>query len=234
MEQPAFLSFIKMIVNADIDAVKAALNLRPALATFASTQGASRAESEKYFFKNIEHYLYSGDTAAHMAAAAHSWKVLKLLLKNGADCQAKNRMGAEPLHYACDRHSENTRAQSMIIQTLVTNGANPNAKDKFGVTALHRAVRTRSQTAVRSLLALGANPNLPNGTGSTPLHLAVQSTGASQSGSDKTQRRQRSIIKLLLSTGAQVTDLDAKGRTLLQCAASRPIQEFLKQQAFHD
>ena len=55
-----------------------------------------------FFFVEIAHYLYVGDTALHMAAAAFRRPVAELLVVHGADCRAKNRRGAEPLHYAAD------------------------------------------------------------------------------------------------------------------------------------
>ena len=126
-----------------------------------------------------------------MAAAAFRRPVAELLVAHGADCRAKNRRGAEPLHYAADANHWDPTAQAETIEYLLSVGADPNALDKSGVAPLHRAVRTRSLPAVRALLDGGANPRAPNKAGSTPLHLAVQTTGRGGSGSEHAANSKR-------------------------------------------
>src|SRR5205085_9078895 len=152
-------------------------------ATTPSGVGAARHGAAGFFFTDIRHYLYEGDTALHMAAAAFRRPVAELLLAQGADCRARNRRGAEPLHYAADANHWDPAAQADTIRYLISAGADPNAVDRSGVTPLHRAVRTRSVAAVQALLEGGADPRRPNKAGSTPLHLAVQTTGRGGSGS---------------------------------------------------
>src|SRR4051794_6688516 len=151
----------------------------------------------------------------------------KTLVSHGANCRAKNRRGAEPLHYASDANRFEPRAEARIIEYLTSIGADPNAVDKSGVAPLHRAVRTRSFTAVRALLDAGAKPRQPNKTGSTPLHLAVQNTGRGGSGSEAERRQQERIIKFLLQHGAKPTDKDARGKRVDQAATSEWIQTLL-------
>jgi ankyrin repeat protein len=43
-----------------------------------------------------------GDTALLIAAAAYHIGIVDELIARGADVRAKNRLGAEPLHYAVD------------------------------------------------------------------------------------------------------------------------------------
>jgi len=194
----------------------------------ASPNGATRQEAKPFFFTKIAHYLYGGDTALHIAAAAFSRPIAALLVTHGADCRAKNRNGAEPLHYAADANHWVPQAQADVIAYLASIGADPNAVDKTGVAPLHRAVRTRSLSAVRALLDNGANPKLPNKTGSTPLHLAVQPTGRGGSGSEHARREQAGIIKLLLERGAKPTDKDARGKQVIQAATSDWIRTLLR------
>src|SRR4029079_14751933 len=123
--------------------------------------GATRQSASNLFFSNIKHYLYAGDTALHLAAAAFRRPVAELLVARGADCRARNRRGAQPLHYAADANHWNPTAQAETIEYLLSVGADPNALDKSGVAPLHRAVRTRSLPAVRALLDGGANPKAP-------------------------------------------------------------------------
>ena len=222
-----FLDFVRVIVEGDLDEVSRRLTASPALATTPSDVGASRQDSSTYFFADIAHYLYAGDTALHMAAAAFRRPVAELLVAHGADCRTRNRRGAEPLHYAADTNRWNPEAQAETIRYLVSIGADPNAVDSAGVTPLHRAVRTRSLPAVQALLAGGAHARQPNKTGSTPLHLAVQDTGRGGSGSPHAREQQAGIVRLLLKRGAKVTDQDGHGRAVHQAATSEWIRALL-------
>src|SRR6266850_6464805 len=70
METSAFLQFIRLVVAGDTDRVARRLSAAPALATTASPVGATRQQATDFFFTAISHYLYAGDTALHIAAAA--------------------------------------------------------------------------------------------------------------------------------------------------------------------
>ena len=225
----AFLDFVRAVVEGDIDQVSRRLAASPALATTASDVGATRQDATTFFFADIGHYLYEGDTALHMAAAAFRRPVAELLVARGANCRAKNRRGAEPLHYAADANRRNPTAQAETITYLISIGADPNALDSSGVAPLHRAVRTRSLAAVRALLDGGANPRQPNKAGSTPLHLAVQTTGRGGSGSPQARQQQAGIIKVLLERGAKATDQDTKGKQVHQAATSEWIRDLLRE-----
>src|SRR5439155_21976192 len=156
--------------------VSGRLTAARALATTAWPAGATRQRATDFFFTAISHYLYAGDTALHLAAAAFSRPMAELLMAHGADCRARNRRGAEPLHYAADGGRREPRAQAGVIEYLISMGAEPNAVDESGVAPLHRAVQTRSVAAVKALLDGGAELRQPNKSDSTPLHLAVQNT----------------------------------------------------------
>src|SRR3989442_1676074 len=225
----AFLEFVRLVVNGEIDEVSRRLAASPFFATASSDVGATRHGASTFFFSDIAHYLYAGDTALHMAAAAFRRPVAELLVAHGADCRAKNRRGAEPLHYAADANRWNPTAQAETIEYLVSAGADPNALDKSGVAPLHRAVRTRSLAAVRALLDGGANPRQPNKAGSMPLHLAVQTTGRGGSGSPLARQQQAGIIRLLLERGAKATDQDAKGKPVHHAATSEWIRDLLRE-----
>jgi len=221
------LDFVRLVVGGDIDRVSVSLARSPALATTAAGMGATRQRASDFFFTEISHYFYAGDTALHMAAAAFRRPVAELLMARGADCRAKNRRGAEPLHYAADANHWNPTAQTETISYLLSVGADPNAVDNSGVAPLHRAVRTRSLAAVRSLLDGGANVKQPNNAGSTPLHLAVQTTGKSGSGSPSAREQQAAIVQLLLERGARATDRDGKGKQVREAATSDWIRTLL-------
>jgi Ankyrin repeats (many copies) len=79
------------------------LDQRPDLVAGRLRVGASRQDPGPYFLIPIHHYVYAGDTALHVAAAAaQDRRIADLLVANGADVFARNRRGAEPLHYAAD------------------------------------------------------------------------------------------------------------------------------------
>ena len=222
-----FLDFVRLVVDGDLDDVSRQLAARPDFAKASSAVGATRQQAPSFFFTAIVHYLYAGDTALHMAAAAFRRPVAELLVAHGADCRAKNRRGAEPLHYAADANRWNPSAQADTIEYLTSIGADPNALDRDEETPLHRAVRTRSLPAVLALLDGGANPRQRNKSGSTPLHLAVQTTGRGGSGSEHAREQQTGIVKLLLKRGALLADLDGKGKSAYQAASSEWIRTLL-------
>jgi len=193
--------------------------------------GATREDPSTYWLEEIRHYVYAGDTALHVAAAGYRLAAAKSLIANSADTSARNRRGAEPLHYAADGNAAGANhepiAQRAVIECLIAAGADPNARDKSGVAPLHRAVRTRATSAVAALLDNGADPKLGNKQGSTALHLAVQNTGAANSGSPEAKEHQREIIALLLQRGARATDTDEKGKSVADAATSDWIRDLL-------
>ena len=228
METSDFLDFVRLVISGAVDKASGRLSVYPELATMASPVGASRQGATTFFFTEISHYLYAGDTALHMAAAAFCRPMAELLVSHGAHCHTKNRRGAQPLHYAADANRWAPQAQADVIEYLITVGADPSAVDNSGVAPLHRAIRTRSLSAVSALLDGGANPRQANKSGSTPLHLAVQPTGRGGSGSDEARQQQAGIIKLLLERGGRPTDKDGRGKQVHQAATSEWIQTLLK------
>ncbi|HEV7427133.1 MAG TPA: ankyrin repeat domain-containing protein [Thermoanaerobaculia bacterium] len=204
----------------------------PALAQIAVAVGASHDDAETYFFNEIMHYVYAGDTALHVAAAAYQRDIAEDLVSAGANVHARNRRGAEPLHYAADgipgSDAWDPGAQYAVIEFLIGAGANPNSQDKSGVAPLHRAVRTRCFAAVRALLANGAHPLKQNKSGSTPLHLAVQNTGRSSAATAMARDEQEKIIRLLLDHGARRSDKNSSGRSVEDSAQADWIRSLLR------
>jgi hypothetical protein len=150
----ALRKLVNAIVANDRAQFSRALTHSPELATATFLTGATRQgplSPGSYFLAQIGHYINSGDTALHFAAASYQPEMASELIGAGADVGAKNRRGTEPLHLAAvggpDSERWNPTAQSAIIARLIEAGADPNAKNKDGVTALHRAVRTRCADA---------------------------------------------------------------------------------------
>jgi hypothetical protein len=227
----ALLALFRAIASGDDRDVARRLDASRDFAVRPIQIGSSRDYAKTYFLAAIHHYVYSGDTALHISAAAHQRQLAESLVTRGADVRARNRRGAEPLHYAADggpaANGWDSVAQGDVITYLIEAGADPNALDKSGVAPLHRAVRNRCSTAASALIDNGADPLLRNKNGSTPLHLAVQNTGKSDSGSEGAKDEQGRIIVLLLGHGARPTDADTNGKTVAAAATSDWIRELL-------
>jgi hypothetical protein len=195
------MTLVRTIVTADDTVAFHLLAANPALAKARFEIGATRQSAKTYFMDEIGHYLYAGDTALHVAAAAYRQEIVPKLIATGANVRARNRRGAEPLHYAVDgmpgSRRWNPHAQAATVAGLIEAGADPNAADKSGVTPLHRAVRTRCAAAVKALLEAGADPRRKNNSGSTPMLLATQNTGRGGSGSRGAKAQQELIVQLL-------------------------------------
>jgi ankyrin repeat protein len=223
-----FLDLVHAIISGNDGTVANLVDTSPALVREQAAVGATRNGPDNYFFEAIAHYMYAGDTALHMAAASFQHGIVQALVDRGADCSARNRRGAQPLHYAADSNVWKPAAQAATIDRLIRAGADPNATDKSGVPPLHRAVRTRCAAAVEALLAGGAEPRGRNKHGSTPLHLAVQNTGRGDSGTPRAREQQRQIIELLLSAGARPDDEDENGKTVRDAAKAGWIHALLQ------
>jgi len=197
----------RAIAANDQSSASSLLAASPELATAALRQGATGHAASEYFLTEISHQVYAGDTALHLAAAAHQPQVVRLLLALGADVGARNRRGAEPLHYAVDGGPGSAAwdppAQAETVTCLIEAGADPNSSDKGGVTPLHRAVRNRSAVAVQALLDGGADARRVNGSGSTPMQLATWTTGRGGAGSPESKAQQAQIVQLLRLHGTR-------------------------------
>ena len=98
----ALLALFDAIASGDYLEIERRLDSSRGLASCPIHTGASRQDAETYFLSAIRHYVYAGDTALHIAAAAHQRGLAESLVARGADVRARNRRGAEPLHYAAD------------------------------------------------------------------------------------------------------------------------------------
>lgn len=124
-------------------------------------------------------------------------KVLKALIKRGADLNRTNQLGQTPLLLASSRSGE---VEEEMALALLAGGANPNLKDHHGETPLHAAAGTDRPHLVRTLLEKGAPVNIKDDYGETPLHKACLAFN----GSPET-------IELLVDGGADVHAKDAEG-----------------------
>jgi hypothetical protein len=195
------MTLVKAILDGDAERISATIGALPELTIACFQMGATRASAKPHFLTQIGRYVYTGDTALHIAAAAYESKIAEQLIRAGADVGARNRFGYVPLHSAAagrpgSRHWNPAR-QADTIRVLIKSGADPNSTDKRGVTPLHIAVRTRCSLAVQTLLDCGADPAQKNKNGSDALLLATYTTGRGGSGSPEAKREQQQIVLLL-------------------------------------
>src|SRR5262249_30446638 len=118
-EIDAFSRLIRAVVRGNTDVVSRMLAKDPQLAVTRCAAGATRQHAGEFFLEEIMHYMYTGDRALHIAAAAFQRPAAELLIGHGAECRARNRRGAEPLHYAADANRCEPAAQRETIEYLI-------------------------------------------------------------------------------------------------------------------
>lgn len=96
-----------------------------------------------------------------------SFEISRLLLENGIDVNATDRLGVPPLLYIWN-HALSGSSSDQLTRLLLQYGANPNLQDQFG-NALHHAARIESVEIVRELIALEMDLNHKNKSGETVL-----------------------------------------------------------------
>src|SRR5437867_9130970 len=113
----AFQSLFAAILDDDRAKVKELLDNDPVL----TQRGV--VEEERYE-SSIAHWIYSGDTVLHVAAAGYRVEIARMLLAAGADSSsARNRRCSQPLHYAADGYLDspcwNASRQVATIRLLL-------------------------------------------------------------------------------------------------------------------
>ncbi|XP_028982291.1 ankycorbin isoform X2 [Diachasma alloeum] len=144
-------------------------------------------------------------------------KVLHTLLEFGADVNAKDEDGRQPILWAASAGS----VEAVLALVRAGGSAAACATDKDGLTALHCAASRGHARCVEALVNLcGSQPDHVDDNGCSALHYA-----ATLGHADATA--------LLLRLGADPNRQDRKGRTPALCAAAKGQLETLKILAQH-
>lgn len=138
-------------------------------------------------------------TALHVAAEfPRNPSVVGVLIRGGADPNARDVEGGTPLHQA---------EKSADVITLIEAGADPNARREYDNTPFYIVANSKSaEPAVfDALVQSGADPNSRNVKGETPLFKASN----------------QGTVAWLIDAGADPNLRDEKGRTPLHAALAR-------------
>lgn len=104
----------------------------------------------------INSVTVEGRSPLHLAVISRAFDVVELLLRMGADREARCRMNYTALHYGC---SVGTRD---IVEFLLRYGARLEAITRENERPLHIAVKRGACDIVKVLLSSGANPDARN------------------------------------------------------------------------
>jgi len=161
-----------------------------------------------------------GQTLVHIAVQECKYEMLKLLLDNGADVKVVDNKKRTALYYY-----KFGNADSRIIKLLEERGIDPavednqgikftDIKDDFGNTPLHIAASASRLREVEFLVRNGADVNAINNLGENPLQRVCYPEHPEALPTIDKERRERDkkIIDLLVSKGADIEARDLKGR----------------------
>jgi ankyrin repeat protein len=148
-------------------------------------------------------------------------EVVALLLKSGAEVNARDEDGVTPLSYAADNSAE-------AVSLLLKNGADVNARSENGSTPLMSAVEGNyipnaedggfgsNLEMVRLMLESGAEVDAKDDLGRTALMFAAEGRYGPESRSGVSDP---DLVSLLLEKGANAQLTDNEGKTALGYAA---------------
>ena len=133
----------------------------------------------------------------------------KLLLKEGASLQARDREANTPLSRAA------RAGHASLVELYATNGGELDERNLKGSTPLFLAVENNRTAIVELLLTLGAKPDIPGRSQLTPLAAAAFNGNAK-------------IVDVLVSKGADPNTADVTGKTPILYAAARGFQPIVE------
>lgn len=187
----------------------------------------------------------AGNTPLHSAAKNGHEAAVRVLLEMGVDCTITTKFGATPLHWAAKMGHEGVVAVLLENEAVVDAAT----QDESQSTPLHWVAESYCWTAIfkgrdpapiiKRLLEKGADVKVANANGKTALHYAAEngeyatrrkeekytpgrspkSIKVSNTNQEAVQAANRTLITLLLDSGAKIDARDRSGLTALHCAA---------------
>ena len=149
----------------------------------------------------------TGRTALHLASRpSGAIPVMRYLLRNGSNVNAKDDSGVTPIFTAINRTFDLKMlvSEEVMIRNakfLLDHGADPNAKDNAGNTPLLLATDQDLTGLMRLLIDYGAKVNLNNDGNLAPVHFAADSVSPL-------------ALKILLDNGAKMNVRTKKDITI--------------------
>lgn len=133
-------------------------------------------------------------TPLHFSCWKKYFKIVNLLIFNGADVNLLARNNLSPLMVACSSGSER------IAKVLINAGAEPSGKDGGGNTPIHYAAKSGSIALMKTLLAISSvNLKTKNNIGMTPIDLAPNKESKKflvKSQHSKEKRERETLIRI--------------------------------------
>ncbi len=108
-------------------------------------------------------------TALHVAVEHGNIEIVRLLLKKGANVNAKTNYKKTPILMLEESFDDEESSTIEILRLLISKGAEVNAQTEEKETVLMMACDGEDFKAVKILLEAGANPNLKDENGETAL-----------------------------------------------------------------
>jgi ankyrin repeat protein len=161
--------------------------------------------NERFEFNDLEGESYSSPIGE--AVQMGNLRLVRILLKAGANPNVHNSLGATPLIDAARYPTAD------VLEELIKGGANVNDWQEWGDrgTALHFACKEPSEACVRALLAAKADPNIRYGLEPPPLFEAITTPHASLE-----------VVSTMIEAGADVNPvIGMRGMTLVDFARDR-------------
>lgn len=152
---------------------------------------------------NVNMRGVSGFTSLHVAAENGNLEIIKYLIANGAQVNARSNAGFTPLMSSI---SANNDRNTKSILYLIEKGADINVKDNTGKTLLFWAVTYGHMDNIKTILKQKVDINQKDNTGYTPILKAAFD--------GKTE-----IIKYLIKNNADINAKTNNGDTALILAA---------------
>ncbi|KAJ8668004.1 hypothetical protein QAD02_009667 [Eretmocerus hayati] len=153
-------------------------------------------------------------TPLHYAVRAGNAKLVKELIKVGADVNAICMMQRTSLHLALSSLDKKDRASHQIIEELLKAGASLTERDGIGKTPLIDAIKFGDPNLLKQLIAAGADATVITNYKMSALHHAIWHDNL-----EIVNKHTPKMIDILLKAGAAVNSQDERnGRTPLHCA----------------